>query len=167
MGSSKKHKEKDKDRERSKRRERDRKHREKDRDRETEKDTSSRRREDRDREKRNRGSEEEVERVDRKKLKKDEYDDLYEYAIEESVREDQTQSKWFAFKTKSQPALLLNCEVNPVLHCDSSDSFSEYYCNCLNCFITAMIISFIHPLICSSIYESVHIIYIFTHAGLC
>ncbi|KAL9958681.1 hypothetical protein ACROYT_G035730, partial [Oculina patagonica] len=95
MGSSKKHKEKDKDRDREKRREKDRKHRDKerDRDKETEKEkSSSRRRDERNREKRVHGSEEDVDRVEKKKAKREEYDDLYEYAVEESAREDRNNS---------------------------------------------------------------------------
>lgn len=95
MGSSKKHKEKDKDRDRERRREKERKHRDKDRerDRDTEKEKSSRRREERSREKRGHGSEEDVARVDRKKVKREDYDDLYEYAVEESTRDDHENSK--------------------------------------------------------------------------
>lgn len=97
MGSSKKHKEKDKDRDRERRREKDRKHRDKDRerDRDTEKEKSSRRREERSREKRSHGSEEDVDRVDKKKTKREDYDDLYEYAVEESARDDHENSKLY------------------------------------------------------------------------
>ena len=95
MGSSKKHKEKDKDRDRERRREKERKHRDKDRerDRDSEKEKSSRRREERSREKRSHGSEEDVARVDKKKAKREDYDDLYEYAMEESARDDHESSK--------------------------------------------------------------------------
>ena len=88
MGSSKKHKEKDKDRDRERRREKDRKHREKDRDRDSDKE--KKRKEDRSREKRSRTTEEEVDRVEKKKVKRGEYDDLYEYAVEKSAREDRS-----------------------------------------------------------------------------
>ena len=95
MGSSKKHKEKDKDRDRERRREKERKHRDKDRerDRDSEKEKSSRRREERSREKRGHGSEEDIARVDKKKVKREDYDDLYEYAVEESARDDFESSK--------------------------------------------------------------------------
>ena len=95
MGSSKKHKEKDKDRDRERRREKERKHRDKERerDRDSEKEKSSRRREERSREKRGHGSEEDISRVDKKKVKRDDYDDLYEYAVEESARDDFESSK--------------------------------------------------------------------------
>lgn len=109
MGSSKKHKEKDKDRDRERRREKERKHRDKDRerDRDTEKEKSSRRREERSREKRGHGSEEDVARVDKKKAKREDYDDLYEYAVEESARDDQENSKLLSgnevYKAKRPP----------------------------------------------------------------
>ena len=99
MGSSKKHKEKDKDRDRERRREKERKHRDEDRerDRDSEKEKSSRRREEpreeRSREKRGHGSEEDIRRVDKKKAKREDYDDLYEYAVEESARDDFESSK--------------------------------------------------------------------------
>ena len=89
MGSSKKHKEKDKDRDREKRRDRERKHRERDsnKDRDKDSDKERRRREDRGKEKRSHPAEDD-ERVERKKAKREEYDDLYEYAVEESTRDD-------------------------------------------------------------------------------
>lgn len=89
MGSSKKHKEKDKDRDREKRRDRERKHRERDsnKDRDKDSDKERRRREDRAKEKRSRSAEDD-ERVEKKKVKREAYDDLYEYAVEESTRDD-------------------------------------------------------------------------------
>lgn len=90
MGSSKKHKEKDKDRDRERRREKDRKHRDRDKEREKDVDRERRRNDERHREKRAHGSDEETERVEKKKSKREEYDDLYEYAIEESAREDRS-----------------------------------------------------------------------------
>ena len=92
MGSSKKHKEKDKDRDRERRREKDRKHRDRDKEREKDGDRDKRRHDERHREKRAHGSDEETERIEKKKSKREEYDDLYEYAIEESAREDR--SEW-------------------------------------------------------------------------
>lgn len=89
MGSSKKHKEKDKDKERERRREKDRKHREKDgKDRDRDSDKEKRRKDDRSTEKRSHVSDEGFDRVEKKKAKKEEYDDLYEYAVEESARDD-------------------------------------------------------------------------------
>ncbi|RMX51409.1 hypothetical protein pdam_00012621, partial [Pocillopora damicornis] len=90
MGSSKKHKEKDKDRDRERRREKDRKHRDRDKEREKDGDRDKRRHDERHREKRAHGSDEETERIEKKKSKREEYDDLYEYAIEESTREDRS-----------------------------------------------------------------------------
>ncbi|CAH3182747.1 unnamed protein product, partial [Porites lobata] len=89
MGSSKKHKEKDKDRDREKRRDRERKHRERDsnKDRDKDSDKERRRREERAKEKRSHPAEDD-ERVEKKKAKREEYDDLYEYAVEESTRDD-------------------------------------------------------------------------------
>ena len=89
MGSSKKHKEKDKDRDREKRRDRERKHRERDsnKDRDKDSDKERRRREERAKEKRSHPAEDD-ERVEGKKAKREEYDDLYEYAVEESTRDD-------------------------------------------------------------------------------
>ena len=89
MGSSKKHKEKDKDRDREKRRDRERKHRERDsnKDRDKDSDKERRRRDDRAKEKRSHPAEDD-ERVEKKKVKREDYDDLYEYAVEESTRDD-------------------------------------------------------------------------------
>ena len=90
MGSSKKHKEKDKDRDREKRRDRERKHRERDsnKDRDKDSDKERRRRDDRAKEKRSHPAAEDGERVEKKRTKREEYDDLYEYALEESTRDD-------------------------------------------------------------------------------
>ena len=91
MGSSKKHREKDKDRDREKRRDRERKHRERDsnKDRDKDSDKERRRREERAKEKRSHPAEDD-ERVEKKKVKREEYDDLYEYAVEESTRDDRS-----------------------------------------------------------------------------
>ncbi|CAH3113513.1 unnamed protein product, partial [Porites lobata] len=90
MGSSKKHKEKDKDRDREKRRDRERKHRERDsnKDRDKDSDKERRRTDDRAKEKRSHPAAEDGESVEKKRAKREEYDDLYEYAVEESTRDD-------------------------------------------------------------------------------
>lgn len=87
MGSSKKHKEKDKDRERK--RDKERKHREKDdKDRDRDSDKERRRKEDRSRDKRSHGALDVGERVEKKKVKREDYDDLFEYAVGESAQDD-------------------------------------------------------------------------------
>ena len=94
MGSSKKHKEKDKDRDREKRRDRDRKHRErdsnKDRDKDSDKERRRRQSKGKGRQSKDKRSHpaEDDEIVEKKKVKREEYDDLYEYAVEESTRDD-------------------------------------------------------------------------------
>ena len=92
MGSSKKHKEKDKDRERK--RDKERKHREKDdKDRDRDSDKERRRKEDRSKDKRSHGALDVGERVEKKKVKREDYDDLFEYAVGESAQDDKRGSQ--------------------------------------------------------------------------
>lgn len=95
MGFLKKYKEKDKDRDRERRREKECKYWDKDWecDRDLEKEKSLRWREEWSREKWGYGLEEDIVRVDKKKVKREDYDDFYEYVVEELVCDDFESSK--------------------------------------------------------------------------